>query len=465
MTTWFAPGRANLMGEHTDYNGGLVLPFALTQGVTATASPRSDGLLALRSKQMPGDLVTVDVAALEPGSVPGWAAYPAGVAWSLALAGFPALGADIDIDSDLPVGAGVSSSAALECSVALALCDLGGVQIARRELAAIARRAENEFVGAPTGMIDQFAALLCEQGHAMLLDCGKAEIRQVPFGPAEAGFVALVIDTKVAHALVSGEYAARRAECEEAARQLGISFLGSLTTLPPLADPVLRRRARHVLTDSARARAMADALDSLPAAETIGVYRFIGEMLTEGHASLRDDFEVSWPEADVTVETALAAGAFGAKMIGGGFGGSVLALVPKERLPAVRAAVTAEFERRSWVGPEFLNAIPSQSARKLALFSVSQGAAFPRGLRPLRPPNPPPVPAVDSGSPGGPPRSSGTLHSSPEPRQVLARCRSLRRAGPTPVATGSRRTPGYQGLLAAARCAGVIAAPRGRHRP
>jgi galactokinase len=426
MTTWFAPGRANLMGEHTDYNGGMVLPFALTHGVTATASARSDGLLALRSKQMPGDLVTVDVAALKPGSVPGWAAYPAGVAWSLARAGLPVPGADIDIDSDLPVGAGVSSSAALECSVALALCDLGGVRVERRELAAIARRAENEFVGAPTGMIDQFAALLCERGHAMLLDCGKVEIRQVPFGPAEAGFVALVIDTKVAHALVSGEYAARRAECEEAARQLGISSLGSLTTLPPLADPVLRRRARHVFTDSARARAIADALDSQRVAETIGVYRLIGELLTEGHASLRDDFEVSWPEADITVETALAAGALGAKMIGGGFGGSVLALVPKDRLLAVRAAVSAEFERRSWVGPEFLNAIPSQSARKL-LFPY-----LPGGLRPPSTPRPlhQCAPYIQARREG--PSFLGTLHSSPEPRCA----RSL-----------------------------ALAAPRGRHRP
>src|SRR5712691_409796 len=219
------------MGEHTDYNEGLVLPFALAQGVIATVAARADGLLVLRSKQMTGDPVIVAVGELSPGSVRGWAAYPAGVAWALAAAGYPVGGADIDIDSDLPVGAGVSSSAALECSVAL--CELGGFAVERRELAAIARRAENDFVGAPTGMIDQSAALLCQAGHAMLLDCRTRRIRQVPFDPARSGMVALVVDTQVPHALVSGEYAARRAECEEAARQLGVLSLGSLIPAGP----------------------------------------------------------------------------------------------------------------------------------------------------------------------------------------------------------------------------------------
>jgi galactokinase len=382
-TTWFAPGRANLMGEHTDYNEGLVLPFALAQGITATVSSRDDGLLVMTSKQMPGDRVTVPVAALAPGQVPGWAAYPAGVAWALTEAGHRVRGADIDIDSDLPVGAGVSSSAALECSVALALCDSGGMSIGRRELAAIARRAENDFVGAPTGMIDQSASLLCAGGHAMLLDCGTLEIRQVPFRPADDGVVALVIDTRVPHALVSGQYAARRAECEEAARRLGISTLRHITTPPwsptarslvdELTDPVLRRRARHVLTDCARVQAIADILDASapgdPGAagrDEGGGMTAIGDLLTEGHASLRDDFEVSWPEADVSVETARVAGALGAKMIGGGFGGSVLALVPADKVAAVRSALTAEFVRNGWDSPEFLTAVPSPAARKIS---------------------------------------------------------------------------------------------------
>jgi galactokinase len=395
---WFAPGRANLMGEHTDYNGGLVLPFALAQGITASATPRDDGLLVLRSKQMPGDLVSVSLARLAPGSVPGWAAYPAGVAWALGEAGYPVPGADIDIDSDLPVGAGISSSAALECSVALALCDLGGHAIERRELARIARRAENDFVGAPTGMIDQSASLLCEADHAILLDCATCAIQQVPFRPGRDDVAAVVVDTHVPHSLADGQYAARRAECEEAARRLGVSCLGSLTVavgaggaaragtapgqipargggrfslaadalLAGLTDPILARRARHVLTDSARARAIADILSAADPADRVP-YQAIGDLLTEGHASLRDDFEVSWPEADVAVDTALAAGAFGAKMIGGGFGGSVLALAPAAALPQVRSAIRARFASRSWDSPGFLDAVPSPPARKIML--------------------------------------------------------------------------------------------------
>jgi galactokinase len=374
---WFAPGRANLMGEHTDYNEGFVLPFALAQGVTATATARADGLLVLRSKQKAGDTVTVALDGLAPGSVTGWAAYPAGVAWSLRAAGFDIAGASIDIDSDLPVGAGVSSSAALECSVALALCSLSGLTVARGQLALIARRAENEFVGAPTGIIDQSAALLCEQGHAMLLDCGTLARTQVPFRPAAAGAVALIVDTRVTHALVSGEYAARRAECEEAARLLGVPALGAVTdasAVEKLADPVLRRRARHVITDSARARAIASALQgedeggsgvgSGGRKNSAAVYRYVGALLTEGHASLRDDFEVSWPQADAAVDVAIGAGAYGAKMIGGGFGGSVLALIPLEREATVRSLLSEIFSERGWAAPEFLAAIPSPAARR-----------------------------------------------------------------------------------------------------
>jgi galactokinase len=370
---WFAPGRANLMGEHTDYNEGFVLPFALAQGVTATAAARDDGLLVLRSKQVPDETVTVDPGSLAPGSVTGWAAYPAGVAWALGAAGFAVRGASIDIDSNLPVGAGVSSSAALECSVALALCSLSGISVPRTALATLAKRAENEFVGAPTGIIDQSAALLCEQGHAMLLDCQTRETAQVPLRPAAAGISVLVIDTRVAHALVSGEYAARRAECEAAARALGVPALGPLARTDPdaartqrLGDPVLRRRARHVVTDSARAIAIAAALrDTAGGPSADEAWRHIGALLTQGHASLRDDFEVSWPEADITVAAALAAGCHGAKMIGGGFGGSVLALVPADREGEVRAVLTETCLSRGWLPPEFLPAVPSPPGRRL----------------------------------------------------------------------------------------------------
>ena len=362
---WFAPGRANLMGEHTDYNEGFVLPFALAQGVTATAAARDDRRLVLESRQRPGEPVTLSLDSLEPRSVTGWAAYPAGVAWALRAAGLDLHGASVDIDSDLPVGAGVSSSAALECSVALALCSLSGLTVPRGELAAIAKRAENEFVGAPTGIIDQSAALLCQADHAMLLDCRTLTATQVPFQPAAAGAVSLIVDTRVTHALVNGEYAARRAECEEAARLLGVPALGLVSDpaeVGRLADPVLRRRARHVVTDSIRAQAIAAALQDTPASDS---YPLTGKLLTEGHASLRDDFEVSWPQADAAVDAAIEAGAYGAKMIGGGFGGSVLALMPQEREQAVRAALAECFAARGWTPPEFLEAVPGPAARRL----------------------------------------------------------------------------------------------------
>jgi len=353
------------MGEHTDYNKGFVLPFALAQGVTAAVAGRADRLLVLRSRQVPDEPVTVSLDSLAPGSVTGWAAYPAGVAWALQAAGYPLGGASIDIDSDLPVGAGVSSSAALECSVALALCALSGATVARRDLAAIAKRAENEFVGAPTGIIDQYAAMLCRAGHAMLLDCGTLEVSQVPFRPRRDGMAALIVDTRVPHALVSGEYGQRRAECEAAAHALGVPSLGWIAD--PVADPVLRRRARHVISDSARARAIASALrDAVAGTPPPDTYRFVGELLTEGHLSLRDDFEVSWPQADAAVDAAIMAGACGAKMIGGGFGGSVLALVPADLLDAVRATLTDAFTRRSWKPPEFLDAIPSAAAHRIS---------------------------------------------------------------------------------------------------
>ena len=294
----------------------------------------------------------------------GWAAYPAGVAWALEAAGHRLPGACIAFDSDVPSGAGLSSSAALECATALVLTELAELAVPRRELAAIARRAENEFVGVPTGIMDQSASLLCRSGHALLLDCLSLETSQVPFDPAAAGASLLLVNTRAKHDLADGEYGERRAECEEAARLLGIPSLRYLTNpadLDRLADPVLRRRARHVITDDQRVLDVVTLLSSPPA----DAYREIGRLLTQAHASLRDDFEISWPEADTTVEAALAAGAFGARMIGGGFGGSVLALVPATAGVPVRAAITEAFGRSGWRRPEFLDAAPSDSARRL----------------------------------------------------------------------------------------------------
>jgi hippurate hydrolase len=365
---WLAPGRANLMGEHTDYNDGYVLPFALGQATTAAAARRPDRTLTLCSRQEPDATVEIALDGLAPGQLTGWAAYPAGVAWALHEAGYQVPGARIAIDSDVPAGAGLSSSAALECATALALTELAGLEVPRAELAAIARRAENEFVGVPSGIMDQSASLLAQAGHLLLLDCCSLQTTQVPFDPAAAGARLLLVNTRARHNLSDGGYGRRRAECEEAARLLGIPSLRYLTDSADTArlpDSVLRRRARHVVTDNQRVLRVVELLRAAP--DRPDTYHEIGRLLTQAHASLRDDFEISWPEADAAVEAAVAAGALGARMIGGGFGGSVLALARAADGDSVRDAVTAAFARHGWTAPEFLAADPSAGARKLAL--------------------------------------------------------------------------------------------------
>ncbi|HLK00009.1 MAG TPA: galactokinase [Streptosporangiaceae bacterium] len=363
---FFAPGRANLMGEHTDYNDGYVLPFAIAQGTTATATMRDDGMLAVSSRQQAGQEASFCIKDLAPGTVSGWAAYPAAVAWALGQHGLDVPGATIEIDSDLPPASGLSSSHAMECAVALALTGLTGQDVPRMELAKIVRTAENDFVGAPTGIMDQAASLLGEAGHLLLIDCATLRTEQVPF----AGRM-LVINTNASHANADGGYGTRRAECEEAARLLSVTSLGSITdcgiTVALSATPALERRARHICTDDNRVRRVVSLLR-----EPHGnVHREIGELLIQSHASLRDDFEVSWPQADVTVDAAVAAGALGARMIGGGFGGSVLALLDPsgsfaEAAEPVMAAVTAAYVEQAWPPPAFLEAVPSQGARRVA---------------------------------------------------------------------------------------------------
>ncbi len=359
---WHAPGRVNLIGEHTDYNEGFVLPFALRQGVRAAASRRDDGLLELRSRQVPASPVTVPLSKLAPGSVTGWAAYSAGVAWAIREAGYPVGGTSIAIDADLERGAALSSSAALECAAALALTELHALSVERPGLAALARRTENEFVGVPTGIMDQSASLLCRAGHALLLDCRSGQASDVPLDLGAAGLVLLVIDTRVRHALADGRYAARRRACEDAARVLGVPSLRDVTDSPgaveQITDPLLRRRARHVVTENARVLATVRLLRA-------GEPGRCGPLLTASHVSLRDDFEVSWPQADVAVEAAVAGGALGARMTGGGFGGSVIALVEAGQAEDVRVSAGVAFGDRGWPPPRFLDAYPSAGARRL----------------------------------------------------------------------------------------------------
>jgi galactokinase len=358
---WFAPGRVNLIGG-PDYNEVFVLPFALGAGVCAAASRRSDRRIALTSRRVGGEPVLLSVDTLEPGSVDGWAAYPAGVAWALRQAGYLSGGADVAIDADLPAGAGLSSSAALECSVALALTELYQLPVPRRELAALARRAENDFAGVPTGIMDQMAALLCRAGHALLLDCRTGTETAVPLNPAAAGLTLLVIDTRARHALADGRYATRRRACEEAASMLGVRSLRDITgdagAPARLAEPSLRHLVGHVISENRRVLRAAELLRA-------GDQAAIGGLLTASHHSLRDEFQVSWPQADEAVEAALGVGAVGARMTGGGFGGSVVALVPAGRSGQVRRAVTGRFARHHWPAPHYLDAVPSDGGRRI----------------------------------------------------------------------------------------------------
>jgi galactokinase len=359
---WFAPGRVNLMGG-PDYTEGFVLPFALGAGVTAAAARRPDRHIALVSRQQGTEPLVLDIDTLEPGSVPGWAAYPAGVAWALRQAGYLGNGADLAIDADLPAGAGLSSSAALECATALALTELHQVPVPRPELAALARRAENDFTGVPSGIMDQIAALLSQAGHALLLDCRTGTGTPVPLDPAAAGLALLVIDTRARHALGDGRYAERRRACEQAAAALGVRSLRDVTDagqLTALSDPSLRRLAGHVLAEQRRVLRAAGLLRA-------GDQASLGPLLTASHHSLRDRFQFSWPQADEAVEAAVEAGAAGARMTGGGFGGSVIALIPMDRATQVRENVTDRFARHHWPAPHFLDAAPSAAARRLVL--------------------------------------------------------------------------------------------------
>ncbi|MFI9322040.1 galactokinase [Kitasatospora aureofaciens] len=360
---WAAPGRVNLIGEHTDYNDGFVLPVALPHTTRVSARRRTDGRLRLYSAQ--GDGTTTDVAleGLAPGAVASWASYPAGVFWALAEAGHPVGGADLFVDSDVPTGAGLSSSAALECATAAAVNDLYELGLSAPELALIAQRAENAFVGVPCGVMDQMASACCTDGTALFLDTRTLEQRHVPLDLTAAGLRLLVIDTRVKHDLGDGAYAALRAGCERAA---GLLELPALRDLPPadLAPALdrlpgeLRPLVRHVVTENGRVLETIDHLGR-------GDLAALGPVLTAGHASLRDDFRVSCPETDLAVEAAVAAGALGARMTGGGFGGSVIALVEAGHPAVVSEAVRSAFRSAGFTAPVTFTAVPSAGARRV----------------------------------------------------------------------------------------------------
>lgn len=357
---WAAPGRVNLIGEHVDYAEGLCLPFAIAERTVVDVAIRDDDRLVVRSAAEP-DTTDIALDDVGPHSPPGWAGYVAGVPWALRKAGHTVGGLDVTVTDTVPLGAGLSSSAALECAVALAVDDLYGLGLGldRTELARACVRAENDVVGASTGGMDQAASLLCTTGHALLLDMQTGAARQVPFAPHDEGLALLVIDTQVRHRLADGQYGQRRAAAEKAAEVLGLASLRQATVRDlERLDGELLRRARHIVTEIARVREVAAALDA-------GRLREIGPLLDASHRSLAHDYEVSCAELDLACGMARASGAFGARMTGGGFGGSAIALVPFSRVDDVTRSVTNAFRASGYVEPVIREAIPSAGATRL----------------------------------------------------------------------------------------------------
>jgi galactokinase len=360
-----APGRVNLIGEHTDYTGGLVLPFAIDARATLAAAANGEGVVRVTSAQRPGAVTFVDLDDIRPDSAvaKSWAGYLVGAIWALRQAGHPVGGFDLALDSQVPSGAGLSSSAAVECVTTLATSVLSGVKLDALEIARLAQQAENDFVGVPCGPMDQTASAASQHGSVLLFDTRAGTVENIPFDPAAADLAVLVVDTRVAHSLADGEYGRRRAACEQATAILGLRWLRDLSVeqlpdaLAHLDSEELRRRVRHVVTENNRVEQTVRLLRA-------GAVADIGDLLTQSHRSLRDDYEVSCPELDLAVESALAAGALGARMTGGGFGGSVIALLPVADVDAAIARVTADFAAGDFTEPVARIVGPAQGARR-----------------------------------------------------------------------------------------------------
>lgn len=358
---WFGPGRVNLIGEHTDYNDGLVLPFAIAQRAVVAAGRRSDDLLMLHSVQL-DDTVSVSLSELAP-FAPGWSSYVAGVFWALAQGGHPIGGANLVLSSDVPLGAGLSSSAAIECATVAALCDLFDLDIAPMDRAKLARKAENEYVGAPTGLLDQAASTLCTRENLLFLDCRSLEAELVDFPLAEQGLEILVLDTHTPHSHVDGEYKNRRAACEQAAAELGLAALRDVTdlegALAQLHDPVLVKRVRHIVTENER------VLETVALARA-GKLREVGPLMSASHASMRDDYEITVPTVDLAVKVAMAEGSLGARMTGGGFGGCIISLCEAGDSERIGLAISRAFAQAGYNSPSWFTATAQPGAGRLA---------------------------------------------------------------------------------------------------
>jgi galactokinase len=351
-----APGRVNLIGEHIDYSEGFVLPFAIADRTFAAISKRNDSLVQISSLQRKKKIFTIDAAEIAPGSKGDWEKYVLGVIWTLGVKS----GLNILIDGKVPAGAGLSSSAALECSVASGINLLFGLDKSLEDLARATQKAENDYVGMPCGIMDQSVSLMGREGGALLLDCRDLSTESVPFDVASAGLELLIIDTQAHHALVDGGYAERRASCESVASKLGIPSMRHLTmelldSKRELVTDVEYIRARHAVTEIAR---VISAVDALKRADFVT----LGRLINESHISLRDDYTVSCEELDVAVDAALSAGALGSRMVGGGFGGSAIALIKASDINSVKTAIKKAYEERGFKAPRFFTSLPSAGA-------------------------------------------------------------------------------------------------------
>jgi galactokinase len=359
---WMAPGRVNLIGDHTDYNEGFVLPLAIDRHVVVAVRPRDDDLVRAWSLQIREPALFALSEVSERNRPPGWGAYVAGTAWALRRAGVGVHGFDLVVDGAVTAGAGLASSAAVACATALALAELHDSRLDRPALAHAARRGEVEIVGVPVGVMDQMAAMCCREGAALFLDARSLGVEHVPIDLAEGNLALLVIDVRSPHRLVAGEYASRRADCETASRLLGVRTLRDTSAASieqGALEPRLRRRARHVVSENQRVLDVVSLLRQHRDHE-------IGPLLTASHESLRDDYEVSSPELDAAVQAAVGAGALGARMTGAGFGGCAIALVTADQAGDVRRSVVHRFASLSYREPDVFPVTAVGAAHRVA---------------------------------------------------------------------------------------------------
>ena len=341
-----APGRVNLIGEHTDYNGGFVLPCAIDRRVAVAMGAGEGGLYSADFDEIRGPGQRDD----------SWADYPRGVAWAMGEDGHQIRPFQAAFAGDVPLGSGLSSSAAIEAATALAIDSLFGLGIGRKDLAVLCQRAENDFLGVASGIMDQYASLLCEAGAALLVDCRSLEATGVPLELPANGLALLVCDTRVERGLADTGYNDRRSTCESAAGTLGIEYLRDATEddLKRLSGEQLRR-ARHVVSENDRVLEAVEALNN-------GDFDHFGELMYASHASLREDYEVSTPELDAFVETAREHGALGARLTGAGFGGCAIALIPESRADRVESACKQDFDAAGFEEPAFYEFVPAAGA-------------------------------------------------------------------------------------------------------